>query len=118
MMLREGLKLTRTGAGAYLDAEGEAWRLVPVDRAYPGKKGPTWYLQKTAGKRSEYQSGIFTTSSPDKLSADYRDALGVKNYLDIEVEGGGAVLRFKKRPAKGSEGPAIGARAEVWKPST
>lgn len=97
MNLREGLVLTRTAPGTYHDADGTIWRLVPVDRAYPGKRGPSWYLQKTAGKATAYQSGVFTTADPDKLSADYLDSMGVKVYLDIAVEGAGQVLRFTKR---------------------
>lgn len=97
MMLREGLVLTRTAPGIYRDADGSGWRLVPVDRAYPGKRGPKWFLQKIRAGKAEYQSGVFTTSEPEKLSADYRDALGCKHYLDIAVEGAGQVLRFTKR---------------------
>jgi hypothetical protein len=99
MKLREGLVLTRTAPGIYQDADGSGWRLVPVDRAYPGKRGPSWYLQKTEGKATEYQSGVFTTNDAEKLSADYLDSMGVKIYLDIAVEGAGQVLRFTKRKA-------------------
>ena len=114
MKLREGLVLTRTAPGIYQDAEGSGWRLVPVDRAYPGKRGPSWYLQKTAGKATAYQSGVFTTHDENKLSADYLASMGVKVYLDIAVEGAGQVLRFTKRQA--TEKPMIsragtGARA-------
>ena len=114
MKLREGLVLTRTAPGIYQDAEGPGWRLVPVDRAYPGKRGPSWYLQKTAGKATAYQSGVFTSNDENKLSADILDSMGVKVYLDIAVEGAGQVLRFTKRQA--TEKPMInragtGARA-------
>lgn len=106
MMLREGLELKRTGPGVYKDAEGEAWRLVPVDRAYPGKRGPRWYLQKAQGKKTVYASGVFTTARPDTLSADYLDELGAKHYLDILVAGQGEALVFKARDMAGHGGRA------------
>lgn len=106
MKLCEGLRLRREGPGFYKDSTGEAWRLVPVDRAYPGKKAPKWYLQKLRGGKAEYASGIFSTSDPARLSADYKDALGVKHYLDIAVEGEGESLIFEAR-----KNTSTGARA-------
>jgi hypothetical protein len=99
MKLMEGLVLRRQAPGIYTDADGEGWRLMPVDREYPGKKAPGWYLQKTAGSKSAYQSGVFKTVQAERLSCDYKDAIGVKHYLDIAVEGGGQVLRFTRRLA-------------------
>lgn len=97
MKLQEGLRLRREAPGFYRDSTGEAWRLVPVDREYPGKHGPKWFLQKIRAGKAEYQSGVFTTSEPAKLSADYKDALGCKHYLDIAVEGEGEALIFEAR---------------------
>jgi hypothetical protein len=107
MMLREGLVLTRTAPGTYQDADGSGWRLVPVDREYPGKRAPAWYLQKTEGKATAYQSGVFDTKREDMLSCDYLDRMGAKIYLDIEVEGEGEVLRFTKRKPKEARGETV-----------
>lgn len=100
MKLREGLELERIAAGMYKDAEGERWRLVPVDRVYAGKKAPAWYLQTIKGKVSHYQSGVFKTDRPDMLSADYKDELGVKHYLDILIKDEGARLQVQARAAR------------------
>lgn len=97
MMLREGLELNRIAAGMYKDTEGGRWRLAPVDRAYEGKKAPVWYLQKVKGKAFIYQSGVFKTERPDMLSADYKDELGVKHYLDIIVKDEGERLQVQAR---------------------
>jgi hypothetical protein len=115
--LLEGLVLVRTGPGQYRDKEGEGWRLVPVDRAYPGRKAPKWYLQKTNGAATSYQSGVFATKDENRLSADYLDRMGAKVYLDIEVEGEGQVLRFTKRKPREAQGELF-IRRETCRAST
>ena len=96
----DGLLLNRTGAGMYTDPEGVLYRLMPVDRAYSGKKAPRYYLQRLQEGRAQYISGVFKTDKPGILSLDVRDELGVKIYFNLYVKGDGESLLIQRRKSE------------------
>jgi len=93
----DGLTLQRVKPGVYAASGGEIFRLVPVDRLYPGKKAPRYYLQRIENGKAQYISGVFETDRRDLLSMDIRDDLGVKIYYNIVVQAGGEILLIKRR---------------------
>jgi len=96
----DGLLLNRTGAGMYTDPEGVLYRLVPVDRAYSGKKAPRYYLQRLQEGRAQYISGVFQTNKPGIWSLDVRDELGVKIYFNMYTKQDGESLLIQRRKSE------------------
>lgn len=93
----DGLLLKQTAAGIYQTDDKKTFRLQAVDREYPGKKKPKYYLQRLQGGKAEYISGVFLTSEQDKMSMDIRDRIGVKTYFDLLIQAGGKYIKIQKR---------------------
>jgi len=95
----DGVILRRTRAGVYADQSGRIYRLVPVDRAYRGKKAPKYYLQRIERGKARYISGVFETAD-GAWSLDLKDGLGVKTYFDMRASCGGEILEIRRRQSK------------------
>lgn len=93
----DGLVLNKTGSNFYQTDTKKTFRLQPVDRDYPGRKRPAYYLQQMQGGKAEYISGVFETADSNKMSMDIKDRLGIKTYFDITIQGSGQTLIINRR---------------------